>query len=108
MKESGISTVGNSRSPKLQRCFNCQDWITLEPTALPATKCPYCEAEQSSLTYDNEFDNKILADGELQLRDNLLRSLRIWQFKYKNNCLMPYQKNPPYFKQMGILKKKED
>lgn len=98
----------NSNSPKLQRCFKCLDWIAIKPTEPQMERCPYCGTEQSSLTYDNNLDKKLLSDGDLQKRDLLLRLLRIWQFKSKNKYLNSYEQMPPYFIPVELLKMKDD
>lgn len=96
----------NATAPKLQRCHKCLDWITVEQTKPMMEICPYCGSIQSSLTYDEEFDKKLLQDADLQKRDLLLRMLRIWQFRAKNKLLMSYEEIPPFFKSAGSLEKK--
>src|SRR5690242_7289306 len=96
----------NATAPKLQGCFKCLDWITVAQTESMVEVCPYCGADQSTLTYDGELDKKILTDIDLQKRDALLRLLRIWQFRSKNKSLMSYEEIPPFFKSVARLEKK--
>lgn len=101
------SSADSQRSScKIQRCFNCFDFLVVKPTEEFAVVCPYCGCSQIPYfrrLQENkndprmqELSSRLSSNPELQKRDSLLRSLRVWQFRVRNK-LGPYEEMPSFF-----------
>lgn len=79
---------------KIQRCLRCFDFIVLKPADGFVDRCPYCGTSQMPYFYSlmngksdtrlEEHSKRLLDDSDLRLREDLLLSLRVWQFKIRN------------------------
>ncbi len=100
-------------SLKIQRCLRCFDFIVLKATDGFVDKCPYCGTSQMPYFYslmNGKSDTRLrkllkrpLYDSDLRLREDLLLSLRVWQFKIRNG-IDPYRDIPEFFHSIRIEK----
>ncbi|GBC73910.1 hypothetical protein HRbin04_01319 [archaeon HR04] len=91
---------------KVQRCLRCFDFIVLKPADGFVDTCPYCGTLQMPYFYSlmngksdtrlEELLKRLSHDSELRLREDLLLSLRVWQFKIRNG-IDPYVEIPEFF-----------